>query len=140
MIFYNTETSFTLKDESMVTGWLTSCIEEEEKKQGEVHYIFCDDEYLSGLNLKYLKHNTLTDVISFDYTMGRLISGDIFISIDRVKENSREFNVRFYDELHRVMVHGLLHFCGYKDKTNKEKGLMRSKEDYYLSLRSFNEN
>ena len=140
MIFFNTETEFALNDESQVASWLVNCIEEEEKKQGEVHYVFCDDDYLLEMNVKYLKHNTLTDIISFDYTMGRLISGDIFISIDRVKENSREFDVSFDDELHRVMVHGLLHFCGYKDKTSREKGLMRSKEDYYLSLRTFNEN
>ncbi len=137
MIFFNTETEFSLNDEREIAVWLMKCVDEEAKKQGEVNYIFCEDDYLLKLNIKYLKHSTLTDIISFDYTMGSLISGDIFISVERVKENAKEFNVNFYDELHRVMVHGLLHFCGYKDKTKKEKELMRSKEDYYLSLRTF---
>jgi len=137
MIFFNTETEFSLNDEREIALWLMKCVDEEAKKQGEVNYIFCEDDYLLKLNIKYLKHSTLTDIIGFDYTMGSLISGDIFISVERVKENAKEFNVNFYDELQRVMVHGLLHFCGYKDKTKKEKELMRSKEDYYLSLRTF---
>ncbi|MCB0460671.1 MAG: rRNA maturation RNase YbeY, partial [Flavobacteriaceae bacterium] len=103
----------------------------------DISYIFCDDDYLLDINVKYLKHNTLTDIISFDYTDDGLISGDVFVSIDRVKENAEKFNVSFQDELHRVMIHGILHFCGYKDKTKEEEQLMRSKEDYYLSLRTF---
>jgi len=138
MIFFNIETEFCLKDELDISSWLMKCVEREDKRQGEVNYIFCDDDYLLELNVKHLKHNTLTDVIGFDYTMGRLISGDIFISIERVRENSKFFSASFDDELHRVMVHGLLHFCGYSDKVKKEKELMRAKEDYYLSLRTFN--
>ena len=88
-------------------------------------------------NIEFLNHDTLTDIISFDYTMGKLISGDIFISIDRVIENAKTFNTDFNDELNRVMIHGILHYCGYKDKTDEDKSLMRSKEDYYLSLRKF---
>jgi len=117
--------------------WITKVILNEKFKKGAINYIFCDDAYLLEKNIKYLKHNTLTDIISFDYSLGKIISGDIFISVDRVKENATLFKTHFTDELHRVMVHGVLHYCGYKDKTPAEKKLMRSKEDYYLSLRDF---
>lgn len=138
MISFNSETNFSIVNNDKVMLWVSNCLLEEEKKEGEINYIFCDDDYLVEKNIKYLNHNTLTDIISFDYTMGNLISGDVFISIERVLENAKEFNVHFEDELHRVMIHGILHFCGYQDKTNEEKRLMRSKEDYYLSLRTFN--
>jgi rRNA maturation RNase YbeY len=109
-----------------------------EKKSIEgVNYIFCDDDYLLEKNIKYLKHNTLTDIISFDYSQGDALLGDVFISTERVAENAVTLGVEQIKELHRVMVHGLLHYCGYKDKTLKEKELMRMKEDYYLSLRTF---
>ena len=137
MIFFNSTTEFDLLNEERVSLWLGNAISKENLKEGEVNYIFCDDDSLLEMNIKYLKHNTLTDIISFDYTMGKLISGDIFISIDRVLENSKDFKVNFVDELHRVMIHGVLHFCGYKDKSTTEKYLMREKEDYYLSLRAF---
>ncbi len=138
MIFFNTETEFSLNDEAENVSWLMECVSQESKKQGEINYIFCKDAYLSELNVKYLKHNELTDIISFDYTIGNIVSGDIFISIERVQDNAKRFGVSFKEELHRVMVHGVLHFCGYKDKTKEEKRLMRAKEDYYLSLRTFN--
>jgi len=137
MIIYNSETKFVLANKDSTSKWIKGCIAKEGYKEGELNYIFCDDEYLSKLNYKHLKHNTLTDVISFDYTLGRLISGDIFISIERIKENALEFKTSFKNELNRVMVHGILHYCGYNDKTKEEKELMRSKEDYYLSLRTF---
>jgi rRNA maturation RNase YbeY len=137
MIFFNSETIFSFDNEERVSLWLSSCISDESFKEGEINYIFSNDEYLLEKNIKYLKHNTLTDIISFDYTMGRLISGDIFISIERIVENSKKFNVSIKDELHRVMIHGILHFCGYNDKSAEDKSLMRSKEDYYLSLRTF---
>jgi len=137
MISFNSETLFDLDDEEWVSLWLSSCISDILLKEGSITYIFCDDEYLLKKNLKYLKHNALTDIISFDYTLGDLISGDIFISVERVLENSRIFNVSFKDELHRVMVHGILHFCGYTDKSSEDKALMRAKEDYCLSLRTF---
>ena len=136
MISFNSETNFSLVNDDDVTLWLRNCLLEEEKKEGEINYIFCDDDYLLEKNIKYLKHNTLTDIISFDYTMGNLISGDVFISVERVVENAKEYGDVFEDELHRVMIHGILHFCGYKDKIKVEKELMRSKEDYYLSLRT----
>lgn len=136
MISFNSETNFSLVNDDDVAFWLRNCLLEEEKKEGEINYIFCDDNYLAEKNIKYLKHNTLTDIISFDYTMGRIIAGDVFISVERVLENAQEYGVGFDDELHRVMIHGILHFCGYKDKIKEEKQLMRSKEDYYLSLRT----
>ena len=137
MIYFYSDTVFELDNETSVREWISQVISEETLKEGDISYVFCDDQQLLDKNIKYLKHNTLTDVISFDYTMGKLLSGDIFISIDRVKENAEHFNVAMKDELHRVMIHGVLHLCGFKDKTKEEMKLMRSKEDYYLSLRAF---
>ena len=137
MIEYNYETRFELNNPEELSNWVSASIEKENYKEGDLNYIFCTDHYLLNMNNKYLKHNTLTDIISFDYTMGKTISGDIFISIDRVAENALKYKVRMNDELHRVMIHGVLHFCGFKDKTTSEKELMRKKEDYYLSLRTF---
>jgi len=137
MISFYYELPFALQEEALSAHWLSQLIEAENKKLGEVTYVFCTDEYLLEHNIKYLKHNTLTDIISFDYSMGNLISGDIFISVDRVKENAATYEVSMDEELHRVMAHGVLHYCGYKDKTKEEKLLMREKEDYYLSLRTF---
>ena len=113
--------------------WLNQVISNEAKREGDITYIFCDDDYLLEKNIRFLNHNTLTDVITFDYCEGNSVSGDIFISIERVKENSKVFKVDFLTELNRVMVHGLLHLLGYKDKTEKESNLMRKKENYYLS-------
>jgi len=137
MIIFNNLILWEVPVNKKVKNWIVKAILNENLKEGEVNYIFCDDNYLSDLNIKYLKHNTLTDIISFDYTIGKIISGDIFISIERVKENAELFNTKYVDELHRVMIHGVLHYCGYKDKTDEEKIQMRSKEDYYLSLRDF---
>ncbi len=137
MIIFNFETDFSLDEPDCISSWIVDSIKNEEYKEGEINYIFCDDEYLLDLNIKHLNHNTLTDIISFDDTLGRLISGDIFISIDRVKENALKFKASFNNELQRVMIHGILHFCGYNDKTKEEKELMRKKEDYYLSLHDF---
>jgi len=137
MISYYAETNFELEDENKTAKWLEFCIDHESKELGEVCYIFCDDAYLLEKNLKYLKHNTLTDIISFDYTLDDYISGDIFISVERVHENASDLAISFKDELHRVMIHGILHYCGYKDKTEDDKKVMRAKEDYYLSLRTF---
>jgi len=137
MIIFNNLILLEVPVNKKVKNWIVKAILNENLKEGEVNYIFCDDNYLSELNIKYLKHNTLTDIISFDYTIGKIISGDIFISIERVKENAELFNTKYVDELHRVMIHGVLHYCGYKDKTDEEKTQMRSKEDYYLSLRDF---
>jgi probable rRNA maturation factor len=134
MINFNYETDFTLDNEEAIAAWLTNVITSENKKEGEINYIFCDDEYLHKINLEYLNHDTLTDIISFDYTMGNEISGDIFVSIERVKDNAKDFNVAFDEELKRVLVHGVLHYCGYKDKGESEELLMRSKEDEKIAL------
>jgi len=134
MINFNYENEFTLDNEAAITSWLSQVIVSENKREGEINYIFCDDEYLHKINVEYLDHDTLTDVISFDYTMGNEISGDCFISVERVKDNAADFNVSFDEELRRVIVHGLLHYCGYKDKTEADEVIMRSKEDEKLLL------
>lgn len=136
MIEFNYETNFTLNNEEQLINWVENCIVSNKFKVGEINYIFCDDVYLHKLNVEFLQHDTYTDIISFDNTMGKLISGDIFISIDRVKENSTVFTSSFEDELHRVIIHGVLHYMGYKDKTTEEKEMMRAKEDQCLSTLS----
>jgi probable rRNA maturation factor len=134
MINFNYETDFSLENEEAIAIWLTNVITSENKKEGEINYIFCDDEYLHKINLEYLNHDTLTDIISFDYTMGNELSGDIFVSIERVKDNAKDFNVVFEEELKRVLVHGVLHYCGYKDKGEADELLMRCKEDEKIAL------
>ena len=133
MISFNYELDFKLKYEIEISNWISSVISFEEFNQGEINYIFCDDDYLHKLNVDFLGHDSLTDIISFDYTVGKELHGDIFISVDRVKENANKFNVSFEEELNRVIVHGILHFCGFKDKSDDEKELMREKENEYLS-------
>ena len=134
MISFNYETEFQLDNENQIIEWLTRVILSEKKKEGDINYIFCDDEYLVEINQQYLNHDTLTDIISFDYSVGNELHGDIFISIERVKENAVDFNVSFDEELKRVMAHGVLHYCGYKDKSEKDELLMRSKEDEKIKM------
>ena len=129
MITFNSETSFTLKNQKKLVKWISDVISSEGFQVGEINYIFCNDSYLNKINQEFLNHDTFTDIISFDYTLGKEVGGDIFISIERVLENAEKFNEVFETELHRVMIHGILHFMGYKDKTKKEKTLMRTKED-----------
>ena len=133
MITYNYETSFQLKNENLLEYWIDSVVSEAGFSIGEINYIFCDDEYLHKLNVEFLQHDTLTDVISFDNTLGKLISGDIYISVERVEDNAKDFKVPFLDELHRVMIHGVLHYMGYKDKSDEEKIKMRNAENKALS-------
>ena len=137
MIVFNKEVVFQFQNEDFLVKWIGEVVEKENYREGELSFIFCSDAFLLEKNMEFLKHDTLTDIISFDYTIGSLVSGDIFISIERVMENAAAFKVSFEDELHRVMVHGVLHYCGYRDKERDDKELMRSKEDYYLSLRQF---
>lgn len=134
MITYNYETNFKLSNEEKTSEWIAKCIEKEEFELGEINYIFCDDAYLHKLNVEFLQHDTLTDIISFDYTLGKLVSGDIFISVERVEENAQNFEVSFDEELHRVIIHGVLHYMKYKDKTDEEKKVMRNKENECLNL------
>lgn len=134
MINFNYETDFELDSEIAIEQWLQLVIKSEGKKEGEINYIFCDDDYLHKINVEYLQHDTLTDIISFDYSVGNELNGDIFISVERVKENALDFNVEFSEELKRVLVHGILHYCGYKDKSESDEVLMRNKEDEKIAL------
>jgi probable rRNA maturation factor len=132
--FFNEITQFVLRDKRLLRAWIKKTIESEGKLGKSVNFVFCDDEYLSELNIKYLKHNTLTDILTFPQEEeGGFISGDIFISVPRIKENALLYNVPFTEELHRVMIHGILHLTGYKDSTKNEKTEMKGKEDFYLS-------
>lgn len=136
MISFNYETNFKLDKESLVSAWISKTIKEENRKEGAVNYIFCSDDYLHKLNVDFLEHDTLTDIISFDYSVGNELHGDIYISVDRVRDNSKEFKTSFNDEIARVIIHGILHYCGYKDKSEEEQNIMTKKEDYYLAKRS----
>lgn len=134
MISFNYETEFELPNENEIEKWLSEVIVSESKKEGDINYIFCDDEYLHEINVKYLDHDTLTDIISFDYSIGNELHGDIFVSIERVADNAKDFNVSFNEELKRVLAHGILHFAGYKDKSEADELLMRSKEDEKIAM------
>ncbi len=134
MISFFYETEMQQLDEKHVSSWIKKVILTENKKEGELVFIFCSDEYLLKLNQEFLNHDTFTDIISFDNSLENELHGDIFISKDRVEENASKFNVSVDEELRRVMVHGVLHFCGYKDKSNTEKKIMRQKEDDSLLL------
>ena len=134
MISFNYETEFELPNESQISNWLNKVIVSENKKEGDINYIFCDDEYLVEINQQYLQHDTLTDIISFDYSVGNELHGDIFISIERVRDNAQDFEVSFEEELQRVLVHGVLHYCGYKDKTESDELVMRNKENEKIKL------
>ncbi|MCD2258267.1 rRNA maturation RNase YbeY [Psychroserpens luteolus] len=135
MISFNYETNFILEKEAEISDWISQTILEENCREGEINYIFCNDEYLHKLNVEYLNHDTLTDIISFDYSVGKELHGDIYISVERVADNAKDFNVDFLEELSRVVIHGILHYCGYKDKTDEDIEIMRSKENHYLTTR-----
>lgn len=115
------------------TIWLEEIILSEGKKIGEINYIFCDDEYLLKVNQDYLQHDYYTDIITFDYVKGKTISGEIFVSLQRISDNASTLSKNFEEELRRILAHGILHLSGYKDKTEEEEKLMRSKEDFYLA-------
>lgn len=134
MISFNYETDFKLDNEAQYEDWISRIIESEGFDEGEINYIFCDDDYLHKINVEYLDHDTLTDIISFDYTVGNVLQGDIFVSVERVKDNANDFSVPFDDELKRVLSHGVLHYCGYKDKSPKDEALMRSKEEEKMQM------
>ena len=121
--------------EANLSNRLENIILSEGKKPGEINYIFCNDEYLLQVNREYLKHDYYTDVITFDYVKGKTISGDIFVSLPRIFDNAQTLSKDFESEFFRVLAHGVLHLCGYKDKTDEEIAEMRSKEDYYLNKR-----
>lgn len=133
--YFSEDISFNLKNRSLNNRWLKFVASSEVRRLGAVNIIFCSDNYLLDVNVKYLHHDYFTDIITFDYCEGNVLSGDLFISVDSVRENASFFGVDFTDELNRVMVHGILHLIGYDDHTEEEQKVMRSKEDYYLSLR-----
>lgn len=134
MINFHYETDFALSDETLYAQWISEVIISEQKHEGEINYIFCDDAYLLEINQHYLDHDTYTDIISFDYSVGNDLQGDIFISVERLMENATDFKVAFADELLRVMAHGVLHYCGYKDKSEADEQLMRAKEEEKMKM------
>ena len=132
MVTFNYETAFKLEDENLLEFWVDNVVIKHGFTIGEINYIFCDDTYLHILNVEFLQHDTLTDVISFDNTLGKLVSGDIYISIERVADNAKDFKVSFMEELHRVMIHGVLHYMGFKDKSDADIEKMRNAENEAL--------
>lgn len=134
--FLTEDISFDFNHKENISKWIQNVISEEGKETGEITYIFCSDDYLHKINLEHLKHDSFTDVITFNYCNENIVNTDIFISIDRVKENAISFNTSFQNELNRVIIHGILHLIGYDDKNDSDKEVIRSKEDFYLSLLS----
>ena len=137
MIEFYSETDFSLDQKDAVASWIIEVIRAEELEPGELIYVFCDDEYLHKLNVDFLDHDTYTDILSFDNRLGNQVNGEIYISVDRVRENAHHFKTDFISELHRVMIHGILHFCGYQDKTEAEEIEMRQMEERALAQRRF---
>lgn len=136
--FFEEDIAYKLKQKTAVRSWITETIEAEGYKLKELTYIFCSDNYLLQINQQYLDHDTYTDIVTFDNSdIAQTIIGDIFISIDRIRENAAKFGVTEADELHRVIIHGALHLLGYKDKSAADKKKMTLKEDFYLKKRSF---
>ena len=134
-ISFSTENlDFELEDKVKVKKWISEVVKAQGKKVGQIGYLFCDDAYLIEVNRTYLNHDTYTDIITFDYVVGDIISGDIMISVERVKENASQFNTSFEQELHRVIIHGVLHLLGQKDKSESEAAEMRKKEEAALVL------
>ena len=134
IINFYSENNFVLEDEEVYRKWIERVISSEEKRLGEVSYIFCDDDYLLDINQRFLNHDTFTDIISFDDSLGNLLNGDIYISTERVSENAQEYNEDFETELKRVLIHGILHYCGYKDKSEEDSALMRKKESEKIKM------
>lgn len=134
MINYFYETDFELSDENYITNWIKKVVELHQGSITEINYIFCDDEYLLKINKQYLDHDYYTDIITFDNSIGKKLESDIFISVDRVGDNAKELSIEFKQELHRVIIHGILHLLGYKDKSPEEEKQMRKLEDEALAL------
>ena len=133
--YFNEDIDFRFKGKTLNNRWLRMVAGSEVRRVGDISIIFCSDNYILDVNMRYLQHDYFTDIITFDYCEGDTLSGDLFISIDSVRENALFYGAEFEDELNRVMVHGLLHLIGYDDHTEEEQKVMREKEDYYLSLR-----
>ena len=131
--FYSVST-FSLKTEAAVAACIKAIAVEESHEVGDITFVFCDDNHLLKINKEFLDHDTYTDIITFDYSIGNEMISEIYVSIDRVKENAKKYKQTFENEIHRVMIHGVLHLCGYNDKLAEEKQIMRDKENHYLSL------
>ena len=134
MIQFFSENDFILENKSTYEEWISSIINSEGHSEGEINYIFCDDDYLLNLNNDFLNHDTLTDIITFNYNMGKQVNSDIYISTERVRDNAQDFDVSFETELRRVMCHGVLHLCGFNDKTDEEQALMTEKENEKMKM------
>ncbi|PHQ30744.1 rRNA maturation RNase YbeY [Leeuwenhoekiella nanhaiensis] len=134
MIEFNSQNDFVLKEEIQVISWLERIAKVEGYEIDDLGYVFCSDEYLLEINKQYLDHDTYTDIVTFDYSQEGILSGELYISTDRVRDNASEFDVSFETELRRVMAHGLLHMCGYGDKTEEQISVMRSKEEDCLKM------
>jgi len=131
ILFFSKGIRFSISNKSRISKTIQNLIKNEKKKEGDISFTFCSDSFLLDINKKFLRHNTLTDIITFQYPADKL-SGEIFISIPRVRENAKKFNVSIQQELYRVIIHGVLHLCGYTDKNNSDKAMMSKREDYYL--------
>ncbi|HNO71190.1 MAG TPA: rRNA maturation RNase YbeY [Bacteroidia bacterium] len=131
ILFFSKGIRFSISNKSRISKTIQNLIKNEKKKEGDISFTFCSDSFLLDINKKFLRHNTLTDIITFQYPADKL-SGEIFISIPRVRENAKKFNVSIQQELYRVIIHGVLHLCGYTDKNNSDKVMMSKREDYYL--------
>ncbi len=137
ILFFTENIDFKLKDKAILKNWLLKSISNEGKQAENINFIFCTDDYLLEINKKYLKKNILTDVITFDYSeQDKVVSGEIYISYQRIADNATKYSQTVDNELYRVMIHGVLHLIGYDDNTKKQKEIMTQKEDYYLSLLS----
>jgi len=136
--FFTADISYSLRSRGDLRLWLSEVARKEGFKIAQLNVIFCSDEYLYAMNVQYLQHKTYTDIITFDQSDRKgVISGELYISLDRLRDNSKSLKISLKDEIHRVIVHGVLHLCGYGDKTPADKAAMTSKEDYYLAKRSF---
>lgn len=137
--FFTEDLEFTLKQKANVRDWINSTVKSEGfKRISELNFIFCSDDYLLDINKQYLNHDTYTDIVTFDSSEEEdVIAGDIFISVERIRENAQKFNVSEKEELHRVIIHGVLHLCGFYDKKKEDKELMTTKENEYLGKRTF---
>ena len=135
-ISFQSAGAFSLKTKPEVIKCIETLVKQELREIGDITFVFCDDNYLHKINLEFLEHNTYTDIITFDYSVGSQIISEIYISVDRVADNAKKYSQTFEDEIHRVMIHGILHLCGYNDKLAEDKQIMRDKENHYLSLLS----
>lgn len=132
--FQTISVKFAISKKTSVKNWISKVIKKEKRKESKIVFIFCSDNELLAINKEFLNHNTLTDIITFDYSKDKTISGEIYVSIERVEDNANFFDISFENELHRVIIHGVLHLCGYKDKTTAQKKEMRLKESLALRL------